>query len=283
MEIYRVEIPQHIRKIKLSEKQRARYFEWNGVSIKGKSKVPIEFFRQGNIRTQTVLIEELKNEYCICQLKNNQVVDTITSTSMLPNIKELFNNNFKWRLGVVTDKWTDFPLSNTNQVGKPKMYLIKGQDIYSGNLREHTRGIVMDEIKNCYKPHLLNLPVIDDYPIKITCEIHDTIDNYYDRTRQKWDIDNYAYPYLKAFPDLMQELRKIRNDDRMHLTQPPSAIFCPIEDHNNRKLVFIISKDERDIIKNNKIYQEFHIRSKNSYESEDTQLIKDEEPFKDEE
>jgi hypothetical protein len=283
MEIYRVEIPQHVRKIQLSAKQRPKYFDWDGFSIKGKVKVPVRFHQKSIARTKETTIEQLKDNYYIVFFADNKPTFATRETTYLPNVVQLMQTKVKYRLCIKSDNEYIPILSNTKTVNTPKMYLIKGQDIYSGNLREHMRGTVMDAIKECYKPYLVSLPVIDKYPIRIDCEIHDTIKNIYDRSikeenlGQKWDIDNYAFPYVKAFPDLMQKLGKLRNDDRLHVTQLSSS-FVPIDNHKNRKLVFIISTDERDIIKNNETYQKYH---RDSYESEDTLLVKDEEPFGD--
>lgn len=261
-ELCRVEIPQHIRKIQLSASQRAIYFEWNGVCIKAKrTNIPQKFFLKGVKRDKFPKIEYLKDDYTLGMFKDNKLVGTIRDSSLLPNIANLLESKIKYRLCL---KNGEPILANLKTVNTPRMYVIKGQDIYSGNLREHMRGTVMDAIKTCYTPFVKNIPVICEYPVCIACEIHDTIKNYYDNSKsnielgQAWDIDNYAYPYMKAFPDLLQALGKIKNDDRLHLTQPPVPIFCPIENHSLRKLVFIIYKDDRDIIKNNKIYQDFH-------------------------
>lgn len=284
MEIYRVEIPQHIRKVQLSAKQRPKYFEWNGDSIKGKNlKVPVKFFNKDQERQHNVLIEHLKNKYFIGIVDKGKLTKLTRDPNLLPNRVSMMQTKIIYRLYLEVDDTIFIPvLTNPKTVNTPRNYLIKGQDIYNGYLREHMRGTVMDAIKECYKPYIENLPVINSYPVRIECEIHDTIKNYYDKTKegvgQRWDIDNYAYCYLKAFPDIMVKLGKLKDDDRMHLTQPPSAIFCPIEKHSERKLVFIISKDERDVITNNEAYKSYH---KDSYESEDTLLVKDDEPFND--
>lgn len=287
MELFRIEIPKHIRQIQLSARQRPQYFEWNGLSIKGKgTKVPVRFFKKGEQRSNIVIIEHLKDEYSIGAFnKAGKLITIIRDSTALP--KSVFI--LKYRL---CDKDNNPILCNPMKVNKPKIYLIKGQDIYSGNLREHVRGTIMDAIKNYYRKFVENSPVIDRYPVRIDCEIHDTINNPYDRRSknsqigQRWDVDNYAYPYLKAFPDIMVEMGKLKDDDRMHLTIPPSAIFVPIDNHEDRKLVFIISEDKRELINNNELYKNYHktnneVYHKDSYESEDTELVKDDEPFED--
>jgi len=173
-------------------------------------------------------------------------------------------------------------LSNPKSVGKPRTYLIRGQDIYNGYLDPFSRGKVMDAIKNCYMKYVKNIPVITEYPVKIEVEFHHTIHNPYDKGNeglgQQWDIDNFVYLYMKAFPDLLVKLGKLKNDDRLHITQPPHAIFFPIEDASEMKFVFIISKDDRPEIVNNETFKSYH-KNKNTYETEDSDLCKDDEPF----
>lgn len=247
----------------MSEKQRAQYFEWDGTRIKGKKPIPRSFFKNKYDIPLNPQIEDLKDYLAIGILnKSNKIVATIKSNDLLPgpnNIHEQRKEGLKYYL-CSKDGDKHIPIViNPQNVNKPRYYVIKGQDIYSGNLREFQRGLVMDKIKECFKPFVEILPVITEYPIRIECEIHDTVKNFYDRTKTDlgihWDVDNYAFPYMKAFPDLLFAMKKIADDDRLHLTQPPVPIFCPIDNHEDRKLVFIISKDEREIIKNHPAYQ----------------------------
>lgn len=274
MEILRVEIPQHIRKVQFSAKQRPVYFEWNGVSIKGKRvKIHKRYFKDKQHTREIIKIEDLQDRFFIGRYRNNKLEGVSRDSAELPSVNELIRTKDKYRLTILTKEMGAAEIylpviCNPKVVNTPKMMLIKGQDFYSQKVREHQRALIMGAIKECYKPHLLNLPVINEYPVRIECEIHDTIRNVYDKKEGlglPWDLDNYAYPYMKAFPDIMQALGKLRNDDRLHVTAPPAPMFVPIENHDNRKLVFIISKDERDVIVNNEIYKEFH-SSANHYD-----------------
>jgi hypothetical protein len=274
MEPIIVEIPQHIRKVQFSAKQRPVYFEWNGLSIKGKrAKLHVKYFKDKNDIQKDVKIEHLKDHFYIGRFENNKLKYVTRKSEELPSASDLLRTKHKYRLVTYNEDSMsgskyDLLLCNPNVVNTPKFHLIRGQDFYNSKIREHSRGAIMDAIKECFTPYLVNLPVISEYPVKIECQIHDTIKNVYDGAKEglglPWDIDNYAYPYMKAFPDLMQKLGKIKNDDRLHLTSPPSPIFVPIENHNERKLVFIITKDDRDVINNNKIYQDFHSPGLNS-------------------
>ena len=269
--------------MKVSEKQRANYYEWNGIFIKGKKKtLPISFYKNKyNIPNHTK-IEDLKNGFVIGCLKNSKVVTTYRDSEFLPNTDELFTmyKGAKFYLCKTVGNTFEPVISNPKKVGKPRFYLIRGQDIYSGNLREHFKGMVMDAIKQSYFPYVRDMPIIDEYPIKIECELHDTIKNHYDRTKQlgqAWDVDNYTYPYMKAFPDLLVSLKKLKNDDRLHFPNNIPVRFVPIENHNERKFVFIISKDDRPEIIDNEIFKNYHLkagfkRNENTGETEDNEL-----------
>lgn len=296
MELIRVEILQHVRRVQLSAKQRPTYFEWNGHSIKGKNtSFPKRFIKNKQLLkedTKVVKIEDLREDLVIGIYEKNKIIGITRESNILPSYSDLLKDSSKkYRLCIedVTKDLFDLKsyvpvLSNPRVVNTARLYLIKGQDFYNSKIREFQRGVVMDKIKECYRPYLENLPVINDYPVRIECEVHDTIKNYYDNSNaygglgQPWDVDNYAYPYIKAFPDLMQELGKIRNDDRLHITQSASPIFCPIDNHNNRKLVFIIRKDEREIISSNEIYNSYH---NNPTIVKEKAFSNTEDPFKD--
>lgn len=272
-----LEIPNYVRKVKLSDKQRAYYFEWNGVFIKGKTKkLPISFYLdKTNIPIYTK-IEDLKGTFAIGCIKNGKIVKVYRDSNALPSFEELKSTfkKCKFHLCKLVNGNYEPVLCNPKKVGTPKYYLIKGQDIYSGNLREHQKGLVMDSIKSSYFPYVKDMPVIDSYPIKITCYLYETIKNVYDKSPdlgQRWDIDNYVYPYLKAFPDLLTTLKKIKDDDRLHFPSSIPAYFVPIDNHADRKFVFVIEEDLRPEVKNHPIFVEYH-RNRITGESEDNDL-----------
>jgi hypothetical protein len=281
-----IEIPQFIRRVKLSEKQRAKYFEWNGITIKGKGKkLPISFYKDKKNIPLNTDISHLKDDFFIGIYKNNKFISMTRDLNILPNLKQIqnnYNNNkkYNYKLCTIKDNLIIPVLCNPKTVNTPKWYLIKGQDIYSGVINEHQRGFVMSSIKNCYLPYIKPIPVINKYPIKIDCFLYDTIKNFYDKSKeegQRWDVDNFMYPYLKAFPDLLVAEGKIKDDDRLHLPSTIKTEFIPIKDHHNRKLVFIITEDKREEIK--EIKEFFNLKNANTYESEDLDLIKDNEPI----
>lgn len=267
----------------MSKSQLNVYFEWNGIEIKAKKHKILQRYLKKDFTPVLIngqyKIEHFKDNYVIgIFLKSkNKFISFTRDTTDLPDILQ---SVYKYILCELDKDNLPVPvIANHTKAGKPRMYLIKGQDIYSGNLREHMRGFVMDKIKECYYPFIKDLKPIDIYPIKIRCEVHDTIKNNYAKNEKdefggRWDIDNLVYPYLKAFPDLLVRESILKDDDRLHLPSSIHADFVPIDNHEDRKLIFIIEKDERDVLKNNKLFCQFH---KDSFESEDSLLIKDNE------
>lgn len=210
-------------------------------------------------------IEDLKEGMVIGALKNSKVVGCFTDSSMLPDWEALAVSKVKGDrtqyvlCNTVGNKYEPI-VANTKKVGKPRTYIIRGQDIFNGVLNEHTRNLVMNTIKQEYLLYVKDIPRIDEFPCKIECEIHDTIKNPFDKTKNgtgvRWDVDNLAYPYLKAFPDLLTSLGKLKDDDRLFMPRSPSAVFIPIEKYEDRKLVFIISKETDERILNHNVYKE---------------------------
>ena len=263
-------IPKYIRKVKMSESQRPIYYEFDGKTIKAKSKkllqIYIEDKKEVTRNYGNVLPRHLKADFCVVFYYKGKVYRSYSEYAIEYTSKRRRNRS----KGLSEDRFREeakrllydnankeLVVANIRHVGTPRMQIIRGQDFYSGNLREFARVTVIKAIKDSYIPHLpKTLPIV--YPIRMTMEIHNTIKNEFDNTKEgagrRWDIDNHAYPYAKSFVDCLTEQGLIVDDDRLHITQPPAAIFCPIEDYNDRKLVFRIFHDDRKIIQTNKHY-----------------------------
>lgn len=264
----KIVIPQYIRNVEISKKQNPSYYEWTGATIRGKKKkLLLEFVKKEYHTLNNILPEHLKEQYCIGVFKKNKLITTCTTLGEV-----LFNYTPSLCKYIVINKITkEKIIANKNQVGKPNFKLISGQDIFSGNLREHLKGTIFQAIKQSFAPHVKDIPVIKDYPVRIKMYIYDTVKNFTDNTVKneigmRWDLGNRAYPYGKAMLDLLVTGTdgtnkliepKLIDDDRLHVTEDPQGgVFCPLRDNDDsrRRLVFIIEKDTRKIIKNNKFY-----------------------------
>lgn len=265
MEI-RIEIPQYIRRVKTADSRRAVYFEWTGSTIRAQKrglKIPRKFFKNKDFNTESnVKIEDLTDNFFIGVREKGRIVRYTKETSDLPVKYESGKQYLLCEMEEIVNSKLIPIVANLRTVGTPNMYLINGQDIFNGSIGEYRLALVMRSIKDCFRPHMTGIDVIKEYPIQISCEIHDTIRNIYgpsnDEAGFRWDIDNFILPYNKAFPDLLTELGIIRDDDRLHLPHNIHTDFVPIEEHAYRKLVYIIRKSTRPEVINNEIYKNFH-------------------------
>ena len=258
----RIEIPNYIREVKLSESQRPKYYEWNPITdiITAKNKNLLQrFTRESNVHNE-YSVNNLKDIYCVGIFFKKKIIGEITSNGV-SWVRKFYNQSYNYPLNelkyyLIEKQSKDLILANPNQVGQPNIKPIKGQDIYSSG--EHIRAAVISNIKRSFLKYIKDIPPITEFPLKMTLEIHDTIkawtDNSNDDIGKAWDVDNRGYPYCKALPDLLKQEGVIPDDDRLRVTQPPHAVFVPIEEGQMRKLVLIIEKDTRECIVNHPVY-----------------------------
>jgi len=140
-------------------------------------------------------------------------------------------------------------VANPKAAGTPNVVTINGQSLYNGAVSKHLRARILGEIKESYMPYVNAMDVIEEYPIVIEMEIHDTI---FEST-SLWDVDNRSWPYIKAFQDCLtgnknklgvKQCKQIIPDDNiLYVTTPPSPKFIPVDKEEDRKIVFIIKKE----------------------------------------
>lgn len=226
-----IEIPQYIRKIQTAKSRRATYY------FEGE-ELPKKY--------QQALINKKAHWMFIKERKGVILVDTDGE----PIIK------------------------NPRVAGTASFKVIKGNDLHTLRMKDYERSKIVTAIKEQMIPLVANLEPFPEvyFPIRLLCEVHHPIDDPLTKG-QNWDIDNHALWYCKVFPDVLsgcpytkdkknkeiQYLSKriIPDDHRKYITQPPVPIFVPIENIEERKLVFKIYSDKRDIITNNDYYKEF--------------------------
>lgn len=269
------EIPQYLREIEVSAKQRPKYYTWDGTTIKAKNKkllqkyINKEYDSSIIIRNGNVLPYMLKYPYFIVEAfnKNNKVTSiwgeynkerkkyfhsykrtALIDTRCKPYSTTPGGNLYtSYLFNVETKKRV---LANETQVGKPKKIIIKGQDMYSGVLNEFTRAKIVNELKQfyadnviCDTPFLYSDMKITTFPVRIEMELIDTIKDYFDNTKEgdgrRWDVGNRCYPYLKTFVDFLVENEVLPDDDRLHVIGE-GYFFTSCERFEDRKLIFRI-------------------------------------------
>jgi hypothetical protein len=221
-----IEIPKYIRKVKLSEARKRKYYE------KG---------------------------------KKGPVAKKYADTSKY-GWKRYGSKQFL--IDLETDERV---VANPRAAGTPRYMAVNGQKIYNAEASPHVRSKVMSDIKKSFAPFINKLDPIDldSFPINISLEIHDVITD--EGNNQLWDVDNRSMPYIKAFQDCLtgnkdkdgknRNKQIIPDDHVLFITQPPLPKFIPVENEDDRKLVFtIVSEEDKRIIEN----KEFQRRLKDA-------------------
>ena len=153
-------------------------------------------------------------------------------------------------------------VANPRAAGTARYQVINGQQFYKASIHNATRRLIIEGIKDNFRPHLKDMtPVeMEHFPVHIEVELHDHIIDSEIRD-QLWDMDNRFYPYQKAFQDLLTEEGIIPEDNIMYITKPPCPVFVPIDDGETRKLIFKIVRDDRQEIRANQAYRDYFKRS----------------------
>jgi hypothetical protein len=217
-----IEIPQYIREVKLSESRLKTYYELGKKHPKAKkyhNKTKYEYRTWPGFGKRKFLVDISTNERV---------------------------------------------LANPRAAGTARIITINGQKIYNGEVSRHIRNKVLSEIKNSFAPYLEKLKDITEFPVRIEMEVHDVIREPH--SKSLWDLDNRAWPYIKAFQDCLTGNKDkkgkfrskviIEDDNILYITQPPVPKFIPIENEEERKLVFTIRKEEDERIIGNKGFKE---------------------------
>lgn len=198
MNSYKVEIPEYIREVKVSNARMKKYYEFT------KKHPKAEKYKD-------------KSKYDWKKIKG-----------------------FGERKFLVDLKTGERVIANPKAAGTAKYEVINGQKIYSGMVHPTMRARIFSTLKDFLKPYLLKLPKIEG-PVRIRCEIHDTIQEA--KSKSLWDLDNRGWPYIKAFQDLLVDLQILHDDNVLFITGSGGIEFKPVDSTDNRKLVFIIEEE----------------------------------------
>ena len=283
-----VKIPNYIRRIKLSNSQRAKYFEWNNTTIKSGSKklfqkcIDKKWKNAIIINNGNVLPQWLADDYHLIEFKGDKAYKRIyhiegmhilnTQIAESLTVKQMKRVS-KFIVCKKIDGYYERVLSNPAQVNKAKWHIIKGQDMYVG-MNPFVRNKLVTELKDSYYDVFKNInqtnldniraSLMSSFPLIIEMEIRDTIKNQFDKTKEgdgiRWDVGNRADPYMKTFLDFLvngyvneynQYLIEpiIPDDDRLHISGGNNAIFTPIEENAEPSLIFYFYKDDRMVWK----------------------------------
>jgi hypothetical protein len=153
--------------------------------------------------------------------------------------------------GILVDKLGNPVIANPRVVGTPRLKKVNGQDFYKGTDSPHIRSKVVNELKSFLKTFVQGIDPVTSYPVQIRLEMHDVIGV------GNWDLDN-LWIYNKCMQDVLVDQGILAEDNVMYVTAAAAPEFYPVDDEKDRKLVFKIYEDDRDVIKNNPQYNELH-------------------------
>jgi hypothetical protein len=239
--IARIEIPNYRRNFKASDAANAKYYEKSG----GK-KLPKDLCDKHALSVQGLRVpDSSKFEW-----------------REFPVIRQGVKKKVDFLVDIATGQRV---VANESIAGKPRITNINGQGIYNGVIARNTRNKMMGAIKDQFRQFVMTHPQIKSFPIIIELEVWDVIVDTDFSNGQDWDLGNRVLPYNKAFEDVLKKgttkhpgCNIIPDDSVWFVTGTAGGLFCPVETTEERKLVYNIYLDRRDIIVNNKQYQQKH-------------------------
>lgn len=154
-------------------------------------------------------------------------------------------------------------VSNPRVANTPRTKIINGQDLHKLTLPTYMAAKIKQQLKKQFSRHVRDMEPVTQKPLIVECELFDTIDDVLTKGSRSWDVDNRFLFYGKVFLDVLTGCpvnvkghnRKtttkviIPDDNREYVTGPPSVLFTPIRDKEDRKLVFRIYHDQRPKLK----------------------------------
>lgn len=238
MELLReLEIPLYIRRVKMSDKRRATYYE------KGKkNKLPLKY------------TNDPKRYVFLPHRVGKRVVVYLTDTTTNQRV-----------------------VKNSKSVGTPRYKVINGQYIYDGSLVKEARNKVLQTVKGFFSPFVDALEPIplEDFPIRIEVELHypmladngmpwDIDNHFYIYQKAFQDV-------LTGHRDKDKKPRNkiiIPEDDNLFVSKPPSPLHIPVATVEERKLVVRIYKENDPRILNFPGRKELFTKYANTYDDQ---------------
>lgn len=139
-------------------------------------------------------------------------------------------------------------ISNPIAAGTSKYVPINGQIFYSQSGGQFTRAKIVKALHEYYTEMLEGIEpfVTKDYPLVMSVNwfcpySHKTLDN-----------TNFAAVYIKTFEDVLTNMGIIKDDEVRYITGS-FPIYTPVEDFEDRKIVFTFYQDLRAEVQQLKI------------------------------
>lgn len=179
--------------------------------------------------------------------------------------KKLTTSNYAYnKHGWLVDKSTKKRvIANPNVAGKPKYEVLSGNKIISGYGSPHIRKTIVTSLRDFYRPFIItyldrygSLPS-EAYPLKIEWDVHTSTE------KTNWDASNLSF-YYKYFEDALCEgfeykdgayvpsdsenaISIVPDDNIEFITHPPGPRIIPVDKWEDRKFVFRLYHDNRNL------------------------------------
>ncbi len=142
-------------------------------------------------------------------------------------------------MGFAIDKEGRRIIANPLSAGTAKYIPINGQIFYSQKGGQFTRAKIVQELHSFYKDNINLKPFLDkDYPLVIQ------MNWFFPYSHKTMDSTNMYFAYQKTFEDVLTNMGIIKDDEVRYVTGG-FPIYTPIQNFEDRKLVFTFYTDMR--------------------------------------
>lgn len=127
-------------------------------------------------------------------------------------------------------------LKNTKKVGTPNIWVINGQQLYSGTMHPLIRSKITKYFHNYFANYIkaqLPIDISKEGLLSISCDIYEI------KRAHIPDIDN-LWPIIKWFQDALQETKRIPDDAPDFIIESGRKRYHWVTNETERKLVFTI-------------------------------------------
>jgi hypothetical protein len=139
--------------------------------------------------------------------------------------------------GVLYNKRTEEPqLANPKSAGQPRYWVVNFQDIYNQNLGKQARAGHVNKLKDLFRPFIVPINPITQFPIEISFLIYDTTCPV--------DVSNRGAVYTKVIEDLLVKEGKMPDDSIDYVNCSGRIKFIKVEDVREKRMEIRINKSD---------------------------------------
>jgi hypothetical protein len=142
-------------------------------------------------------------------------------------------------------------VANPAVANKPRLQKINGQQLYSGNMNPMVRSKVVGIIKEFFHTFTTGIEPITSLPIRVESDLYAPL------AAKNWDLDN-QWIYHKCFLDSLVASGVVPDDNVMFITQAPAFRYFPVDNPEERKIIYRLISEDRPEILEHAAYVAYH-------------------------